>query len=302
MTKFLRLLFSKSILIEIIFRNIYWRFKVFKYFNFKESANLNELDNFDKILVKLKSIGVGNGSMLIVHSSYDSLKNCLISPKEIINNLINLVGEEGTLVMNSARILKKNKYVDNSLKYDVEKSRVWTGVLPHFMINDKRSMISEFPFNPIVAIGKHAKRITSHNFQKIESSCGPYSGWKFCSDNNAIVVGLGVNLTHSLTIMHVAEENHESWHINDWYEKIQVEITNKKKIKKVVVKNRKEKWGKLYFHEKKLEKDLKSNNILFEDNINGLHFSYLNSKELINFLTKKNRYSTYPYFIPFFER
>ena len=301
MIRFIRFLISKSVLIEIIFRNIYWKFNLVKYFNFKESSYDNQLFDFNKIIENLKRIGVKKGTILIVHSSFDSLSKCGLKPNTIINKMINLIGEEGTLVMNSARILKKNNSNKN-LIYDIQKSVVWTGVLPYFMIKDQRAEISEFPFNPIVAIGKHAERITSHNFQKIESSCGPYSGWKFCSDNNAIVVGLGVNLTHSLTIMHVAEENHESWQINDWYEKIEVEIINKKKIKNVVVKNRKEKWGKLYFLEKKLEKDLKCNNILFEDNINGLHFSYLNSKELVNFLNKKNHSSTYPYFIPFYER
>ena len=304
MIKIIRLLFLKSTIIEVVFRCIYWKLKIFKYINVKEFNHINELNNFDKILEKLKSIGVKNGSILIIHSSYDSLKNCSINPKEIINSLIDLIGEDGTLVMNSARVLKKDKSRNDILKYDVKKSRVWTGVLPHVMVNDKRSEVSEFPFNPIVAIGKHAKKITTHNFNNnvMESSCGPNSGWKFCSDNNAIVVGLGVNLTHSLTIMHVAEENHKNWPIDDWYDIIKVEIINNNTKNNVVIKNRKEKWGKLYFLEKNLEKDLKVNKILNEENIDGLNFSNLNSKELINFLNKKNHDSTYPYLIPFFVK
>ena len=303
MIKLLHHFLSRSIIIEIIFRNIYWRLKVYKYFNVTNSNISNELNDFDKILERLKSIGVKKGSILIVHSSYDSLINCSLKPKEIINKLIDLVGKEGTLVMNSARVLKKNKQTD-VLTYNVQKSRVWTGVLPHVMKNDMRSEISEFPFNSIVAIGKYAKKLTTHTFNEneIESSCGPNSGWKFCSDNNAIVVGLGVNLTHSLTIMHVAEENHNKWPINDWYDIIKFEIINNNIKNNVVVKNRKEKFGKLYFHEKNIEKDLKFDKVLNEENINGLNFSYLNSKDLINFLNKKNKNSTYPYFIPFFVK
>ena len=176
MIKMFKFFFSRSILTEIIFRNIYWRFNLSKYFNFKISNNDNELYDFNKIIEKLESIGVKDGSILVIHSSYESLINCSLKPLEIINKLIKLIGEEGTLVMNSARVLKKNKD-NNRLTYNIQKSKVWTGVLPHVMIKDKRSEISEFPFNPIVAIGKDAKRITSTVFNEnnLESSCGPNS-------------------------------------------------------------------------------------------------------------------------------
>ncbi len=303
MINFIYFLFSKFSVIEIIFRHFYWKFNLFKYFNFTESSNNNELYNFDLIIENLKRIGVKDGTILIIHSSYDSLANCSIKPKEIINKLVELIGDEGTLVMNSARVLKKN--IENcNLIYDIHKSRVWTGVLPHIMVKDPRAEISEFPFNPIVAIGKYAKIITSSNFDQnnFESCCGPNSGWKFCVEKNAIVVGLGINLVHSATIMHVSEENHEEWPISNWYENINVEIVNNKIKKNIVVKNRKSKWGKLYFCEKKFQKDLIDNKILIIENINDFKFSYFNSKKLIDFIEIKNKKSTYPYLIPFFVK
>lgn len=303
MIKFIHFLFSKFSVIEIIFRHIYWKFNLFKYFNFREYSNDNELYSFDLILENLKRIGVKDGTILIIHSSYDSLANCSIKPNEIIDKLVELIGEEGTLVMNSARVLKKNKE-NSKLIYDINKSRVWTGVLPHVMVKDPRAEISEFPFNPIVAIGKDAKIITSSEFvqNNFESCCGPNSGWKFCVENNAIVVGLGINLVHSATIMHVSEENHKDWPVSNWYENIDVEIINNNIKKNIVVKNRKSKWGKLYFCEKKFEKDLIENNILTIENINSFVFSYINSKELFDFIAKKNKKSTYPYLIPFFVK
>ena len=295
-------LMSKSAFGEVVFRNVYWRLKLFRFIDLRHSNHTSELEDFDKVLLKMKSIGVGKGSILIIHSSYASLKNCTIKPNEMINSLIDLIGEDGTLVMNCARVLKKHKRRNDVLTYDLDKSRVWTGVLPHLMVRDKRSEVSEFPFNPIVAIGKYAEKITKHHFNDnvMESSCGPKSGWKFCSDHNAIVVGLGVNLTHSLTITHVAEENHKTWPVKGWYDKIKVEISTGNTKKNVVVKNRKTRWGKLYFLEKNLERALKANQILFEEKIDGLNFSSLNSSQLMNFLNRKNQRTTYPYYIPFF--
>ena len=81
MFKLIRSLFSRSALLEVVFRNIYWRFNLRKLINVKESNHENQFIDFDKVLNKLKNIGVTNGSILIIHSSFDSLKNCLIKPK-----------------------------------------------------------------------------------------------------------------------------------------------------------------------------------------------------------------------------
>ena len=65
MIRFIHFLFSKSILIEIIFRNIYWKFNLVKYFNFKESSYDNKLFDFNKIIENLKKIGVKKGTILM---------------------------------------------------------------------------------------------------------------------------------------------------------------------------------------------------------------------------------------------
>ena len=66
-----------------------------------------------------------------------------------------IVGESSLPNYVINKLLKKN--IENcNLIYDIHKSRVWTGVLPHIMVKDPRAEISEFPFNPIVALGKYA--------------------------------------------------------------------------------------------------------------------------------------------------
>ena len=77
-------LFSNSALIEVVFRHIYWRFYLHKLINIKKIDHENQFYDFEKVLNKLRIIGVKNGSILIIHSSFDSLKNCSINPNEII--------------------------------------------------------------------------------------------------------------------------------------------------------------------------------------------------------------------------
>ena len=77
-------LFSNSALIEVVFRHIYWRFYLHKLINIKKIDHENQFYDFEKVLNKLRIIGVKNGSILIIHSSFDSLKKCSINPNEII--------------------------------------------------------------------------------------------------------------------------------------------------------------------------------------------------------------------------
>ena len=89
--------------------------------------------------------------------------------------------------------LKVKKYADNAFLIDTFAEQIMS--CKTALKNEEKKIISE-----------------NINSNDVNSSCGPNSGWKYCAENNAIVVGLGIDLVHSLTIMHVAEENHDNWY------------------------------------------------------------------------------------------
>lgn len=294
--------------IEIIVRNIYWRHKsIFSRLNSKR-LNSSKLNSFEKIIFQLHQFGLQKGDILMVHSSYEQLENTGKSPKNIIDDLINLIGDEGTLVMNSSRIYPEEKikqdyinaeYHNEIVTYDVYKSKVWTGVLPFFMLRDKRSRISKFPINPVVAIGKHAAKMIEKNIsEEYDYPCGINSSWKFCVDNNALIIGLGVDLTHNLTIMHVAEDiMGDNWPIKNWYRNRKFRIIDSKtNFDKIInVKERNPKWGALHFAERTFCKDLLNEGILKTVTIDGVIVEAIRANELICFLNSKNK-AGYPYF------
>lgn len=291
---------------ELFIRRMYWKNKKITSRFKKVSIQNFQLKDFDKIKNQIVNFGAKKGDVLVLHASYEALEGTGKSPNDIIDELLDLLGDEGTLVMNASRVFPEEKkkknyinadYADQIVTYDVHKSRVWTGVLPFFMLKNKKAKISRFPINPIVAIGKLADQMIEKNImQELYSSCGNNSSWKFCLDNDAIVVGIGTDLTHSLTIMHVAEEvMGDNWFVDDWYRERQFRVIDNHFDEIIKVKERKPKWGTLHFAERTLCKDLINAEILKTVVVDGVLVEFLKSKELIDFLNSKNK-NGYPYF------
>ncbi|MDP1812043.1 MAG: AAC(3) family N-acetyltransferase [Sediminibacterium sp.] len=290
-------------------RKIYWnnisrtsRFRP-KYRN--NNINFNSI-NFDNIIDNLKNRGIGKGSIIIVHSSYDLLEISGLLPEEINSKLLELVGTEGTLVMPAFRKYKEEGNFEKHIKknmddvectYNVQKSKIITGLLPYMLMQRDDSFVSRFPLNPVVAVGKHAKKMIKKNLEGNEPTPhGPNSAWKYCLDNNAIIIGLGVDMPHFLTMTHVNEECSEGWPIKNWYRKRKFVIIDKDfKIQKEVLE-RKPIWGTIYLAENKYRKDLIRNNILKIETVEGLKISRIESDQLIHYL-HNHSHKGFPYYV-----
>lgn len=290
-------------------RKIYWnnisrtsRFRP-KYRN--NNINFNSI-NFDNIIDNLKNRGIGKGSIIIVHSSYDLLEISGLLPEEINSKLLELVGTEGTLVMPAIRKYKEEGNFEKHIKknmddvectYNVQKSKIISGLLPYMLMQRDDSFVSRFPLNPVVAVGKHAKKMIKKNLEGNEPTPhGPNSAWKYCLDNNAIIIGLGVDMPHFLTMTHVNEECSEGWPIKNWYRKRKFVIIDKDfKIQKEVLE-RKPIWGTIYLAENKYRKDLIRNNILKIETVEGLKISRIESDQLIHYL-HNHSHKGFPYYV-----
>jgi aminoglycoside 3-N-acetyltransferase len=250
---------------------------------------------FDDLFTHLDSLGVDRNGILITHSSYENIKNCGLTPNQIIQKLLNYISPNGTLAMNATRNFRMDN--DSFYTYDVYKSRVSSGVIPAMFLKFKDIEVSRFPINSIVAFGRQAKDMIKNNIENdFLSSCGDKSSWKYCMDNGAWILGLGIDLTHSLTIIHVLEEsNHHLWPINEWFEVKNFKIIDNNPLKEIKIFDRKKIWGSLHFAERTLAKDLVENDIIKVFYLNGTRFELLNSKDLYEFLNKKNK-KGYPYF------
>lgn len=299
--------------VEVMMRKLYWRnVKFLGKYNPHKIAKIEPSNNhidFGKVIDWLRSQGVGEGSLLVVHSSYSALECTGLTANEIIEELLALVGKEGTLAMPAIRRYKEEPHGADLLKadtsslvctYDVKKSKIQSGILPFMMLRRKDSTVSHHPFNPLVAIGPLAKQMMEHNLDgDAPSPHGPNSCWKYCYDHDAFVVGLGVDLDHYNTISHVNEEAFGNWKWTDeeWYEQRKfIVIDEDKNQRDVVVKVRKPQWGMLRFAELNANRDRNASGIIKRTKIDGeIVVCIEKAREYVDFLQTNTKNGKYYY-------
>lgn len=297
--------------IEVMLRKLYWKnvkhLKQFRPSEHNTSSGKITIFDFNEIVSWLEGQGVREGSLIIVHSSYDALSGCGLKPNEVIQQLRNLIGVDGTIAMPVIRKYKEYPNPENLLSadfsqiectYDPKRTPVSSGLLPSILMREKDARISLHPLNTLAAAGPKAEMMMLHNLDgERPSPHGPNSSWKFCLDNNAIIVSLGVNMVHHLTIAHIAEDCFKDWPYHDWYNDIKFNIVlpDKTVISKIV-RERKPKWGLFYDAELNFEKDLKKSGIMHTKMISGVPVGVMQSTELLDFIRKQNN-KTYPYYI-----
>jgi len=295
--------------VEVELRKIYWK-NVGRFKKFRPKRTIAPKDDvsWDQVVSYFKQNGIINGTLMVLHSSYEALQSSNLSPIEIISSLRSLLGNEGTLAMPVIRKYKNEPPIEHSLNIDLSNtistynpqvSKIVTGILPFYLTKEKGAIISRYPLNSMAAIGRLAVPMMADNIIEDDlPPCGRNSSWAFCVENDAIVVGLGIDLTHSLTILHVAEDLFmEEWPIKNWYRKRVFDIVDGDFYKRISVLERKPVWGCFYYAELNLRNSLRRNKILISKNVGGVAVDIVHAKKLIDFLRLRNS-NGYPYCIP----
>jgi len=296
--------------VEVMLRSLYWHNvnRLKKYSPNEHKLTDYKVPSFDfvKITEWLRDQGVKKGSLMVVHSSYDAISGSGLRPNEIVRELRELIGGDGTLAMPVIRNYKEMPDPSEWLKtdfskivchYDPKRTPVTTGMIPSMLMREKDAFISLHPLNTLAAVGPLAEPMMEHNLEGDRPSPhGPNSSWKFCADNDAIIVSLGVNMVHHLTMVHVNDECNENWPYKDWYDDLQFEIVmpDKSLIRKTV-RNRKPQWGLLYDAEINMGEDLKKAGIMKTKEIDGVPVGVVKSSELMLFL-ENHKHKGYPYY------
>lgn len=307
-------LFSLSPHIEMIFRRLYWfnvkrlSAVVKKNAKHKRSFPSEKTDQFDFLALKnhLANCGVSGGSLLVVHSAFAPFKGRVSGPDEILDFFLDLLGARGTLAMPAMPLFHNSRPLEEYLStqpdgnlyvYDVRKSKIKTGVLPAALHRRHGAIRSRHPINSMVAFGFLAESLMKDNLQgESPLACGVNSSWNHCVEQDALIVGLGTDLTHSLTMIHVAEDVKDSnWPIKDWYVDKKFLIRDDNFEENFVLRERAPRWGALHFGERTLCKDLIGAGLLKSAVVDGVLVEVLPAKALIEFLNSKN-HSGYPYF------
>lgn len=293
--------------VEVLIRNLYWR-NVIHLSGFSPNSsnriNRSEKVNFEDIITILEGNGIGKGSIVILHSSFDNLKPITLNREEIIDRLLELVGEDGTLAAPVIRKFKEEKsfvmdrFNDINGKvlceYNIRKTKITSGVLAFTLMNRSNSVTSRFPLNPLTAVGKYAEDMMEHNLDgELPTPHGPNSSWKFCADRNAFIVHLGVDFGHHLTMQHVVSECDPNWDIENFYYERDFVIKDDDFCMQKRIRERRLRWT-MFLAEKNTRRDLIKYNIAKVYNVKGIPVSIIRSSDLIRFYQSQRKY--YPYY------
>ena len=158
---------------------------------------------FQKLLTD--RLFIKKGDTVFIHSSIDKL-NLGFPVYKVLSILLDVVGEEGTLVFPSWHYLgRAEEYAKkpNSI-FNVKKSPTFLGLLPELARRHKNAFRSLHPTTSIVAIGKHAEMLVSEHHLDVYPQ-GKKSPFYKLINLDARIIGLGEKVV-SLSFVHCVED------------------------------------------------------------------------------------------------
>lgn len=274
----------------------------------KGTNSKNDNNKIEIVIDYLKESGIKSNDIIIIHSSFDSISGLGLQADQIIELLSKELVPNGTIVMPAIRSFKEEgkgiAYLENYISdivpdttlYNVMRTPVSSGLLPFTLMRFDEAIISDFPLNPVVALGKEAKQMVNGNVDgKFPSAHGHNSAWRYCADRNAWNIGLGVDKKDYLTLFHVAQEN-EDWPVKDWFFHRNFTVKHGRKENSITVNERSRKWTK-YYAETNFYNDLLNNKIMSSMVIENIPILLTRSSDLLTFM-KSQKNKTYPYYLP----
>lgn len=173
-----------------------------KYRN-KQLKKLPKLDIEELRNILINQLKLGNGDTVFIHSSLGNL-NLACSPFDILNLLIEVVGEKGTIVFPTYPKLTSYKFLKSGSIFNIKKTPSYMGILSEIARRHPKAIRSLHPTKSVVAIGKHAEELTKDHFKSVY----PYdenSPYFRINNYKGKIIGLGVGTTN-LSCVHCVDD------------------------------------------------------------------------------------------------
>jgi len=179
----------------------------------------------NRIVSDLQHLGIADGDILMVHSSFKSLGQYNLNPEIIISALLDAVGSNGSLLMPALSYEQKPHDVHSTS--DTPSN---VGVLPEYFRLRKGTIRSIHPTHSVCGIGPAVEELFKEHHND-STPCGRFSPFSKILNIDAKIVILGCSLCQNTT-MHAIEELIEPpYYFGDFCEYI-ITASNGKEYKK----------------------------------------------------------------------
>lgn len=118
----------------------------------------------DQIISDLRRMGISEGDHIAVTLSFKSIGYVDGGPATFIDALLEVLGPNGTLMMNTFTRAFPLSMIPSDYVFDCKTTAVWTGLVPETLRKRRGSIRSHHPSFSVVAIGRLAEHLTEdHN-------------------------------------------------------------------------------------------------------------------------------------------
>ncbi|MBP6090868.1 MAG: AAC(3) family N-acetyltransferase [Crocinitomicaceae bacterium] len=150
--------------------------------------------------------GIEKGDNVLVHASLSKIGHVENGPKDIVDALLEVVGETGNILMpNSPNAFYQLDYIQQQPIFDVQQSKSKLGALTEYFRKLPNAKRSEHPTEPVSCIGPDTEFFTASHFGENT----PYtinSPFYKLTERNGKILYIGVTLANAGTSLHLLED------------------------------------------------------------------------------------------------
>lgn len=149
----------------------------------------------------LRKLGIRSGDTILVHSSLKSLGPVEGGAETVIQSLLEVLGEDGTLFFPAFSFRTVNR--DNPV-FDVKNTPSCVGAMPEYFRTRPGTIRSVHPTHSLSGIGKKVNMILSENYRDT-TPCGEFSPFRKLRTEGDWILFIGCTVAPNTT-MHAVEE------------------------------------------------------------------------------------------------
>jgi len=152
----------------------------------------------DKLIHEFRAIGLEAGDTLLVHSSYKAFGGVDGGPQTVIDALLHVLDDEGTLIMPTF-----NFDFCQGKPWDIRTTPSQMGAITNMVRENKDALRVFHPIYSFAILGKHAAFLTKDRYKSSFEKKSVFGKLR-ALDGKIMVIGL--SYTNSMTFFHHVEE------------------------------------------------------------------------------------------------
>ena len=152
----------------------------------------------NELISKFKELGIKDGDVILLHSSFKSLGTVCSGPDYVIHALLDILGKNGTLIVPTF-----NFDFCNGSSFNVNETPSQMGIITELIRKNPDSIRTKDPVYSFAIIGKLKEKLGNLVY---ESSYGKDSMFAQLRKHDGKILIIGLAYNDSMTFFHHAEE------------------------------------------------------------------------------------------------